>query len=424
MPFTTIFVIICLISLWAYVRRGRSVKRALFTALALNIGFATITWGGPLSSGALFLLLPGPSTKESSDVTRYYAARHKGSVDLATGLYVREDEDIVLEKAPAFIWRRAYLSRDRVARHMGIGTTHNADWYLIGDPATVQQIQLIMEDGARVNFNRTTRGSSFVNAMFEHTDTATGFYGARLGWVGQQWALRFWDGTLAMFRACDTAGVPCALISFRDPQGKIVRFNRDERAILRSVDAGSQQLTFEYDKQNRIIRAAHDKHEALYSYDQLGRLERATVDDITRSYTYGSRDEMLTIHEPRRSIENRYDENLRVTRQIVRRAGWPESTQTFEYVVYDNKVIETAVTYNNGFRAVYRWNERRETDVEMLEAEGESPIVVQFERAGGTFIRSLTVFCTRDGRRVMETAEVEPGNERRLKAELIARVCD
>jgi hypothetical protein len=203
-----------------------------------------------------------------------------------------------------------------------------------------------------------------------------------------------------------------------------VRFNRDERGILRSVEAGPQRLTFEYDKQNRIIRAAYDKYEALYSYDHLGRLVRATVDGISRSYTYGSRDEMLTIQEPRRSIENTYDEHLRVTRQVVRRAGWPESTQTFEYVVYDNKVIETAVDHNNGFRAVYRWNERRQQDVEMLEAEGESPIVIQFERAGGTFIRSLTVFCTRDGRQVMETAEVEPGNERRVKAELIARVCD
>ena len=245
---------------------------------------------------------------------------------------------------------------------MGVGTTHNAEWYLTGDPGAVQRIDLIKEDGGRIRFDRTTPGSSYVNAMLQHTETATEFYGARLGWVGHRWALRLWNGTLAVFRGCGPDGIACSLVSLRNPNGKVVRFNRNARGILLSVEAGTQRLIFEYDNQNRIVRASHEKHDALYSYDRLGRLERATVDGISRSYTYGSRDEMLAVHEPGRSIANTYDANLRVTQQVVRRPGRADSTQTFEYVVAGDTVLDTAVTQNDGSRTVYRWNERRQQE--------------------------------------------------------------
>ena len=424
MPILTIFVSIWLISVWVYFRGGRSVVRAVVIGAGLQIVLAALMWGGPLSSGALFLLLPSTSSRAaSSNLPLSYSPLHGGYVDLSSGLYVREDEDIVLSGAPSFIWRRAYLSRDRVARHLGIGTTHNAEWYLMGDVRNLKRVQLIRENGARITFNRTSRGWSYANAMFIHTDTPTGFYGARLGWVGQGWALRFANGVLAMFKSCDTPGNPCSIIWARDLEGRVVRFNRDEDGVLRTIEAGAQRVTFHYDDRKRVVRAGHGSQEAVYSYDAGGRLVRATVGAITRSFRYGSRDEMMAIEEPNRSIENTYNSDLRLIRQVVRRPGRPDNVRSFAYTVYDGKVVATTVTRGDGSRRTYRWNDKRHQELEIHESEGESFVTVQYARPDGVFTQSLTVSCTKDGRPVSETVEVWPGDESRVKNEVIRRIC-
>jgi YD repeat-containing protein len=239
----------------------------------------------------------------------------------------------------------------------------------------------------------------------------------------QRWALRFTGGELAIFQACDTPEVPCALISIRDHQGKVVRFHRDARGALRTIEAGTEQLRFEYDDKKRIVRAVQGPHEATYSYDDRGRLVRSTVSGVARSFRYGSRDEMIAIEEPNQSIENTYDDALRVIRQVVRRPGRAASTYSFAYAVYDKAIVETAVTWPNGSRTTYRWNENRRQDLEIHEGSGDSPIMVQFARADGVFTGLLTISCTNDGRPVTETVEVYPGQESRVKAEVIERIC-
>ena len=425
MLFLIAFVIASLIVLRVLLRRCRkSLKRTVLTFAVLAFLIVATIFGGPLSSGALFLLLPAPAT--AYDLPRGYQPLHKGYVDLTTGLYVREDEDLVLSESPWFVWRRAYLSNDRIARRMGIGTTHNAERYLSGDPNTVQRISLIMEDGRQILFNRTSRGTSYLNAMFVHTHSDTEFYGARLGWTGRKWALRFESGALAMFQACGPdPRESCSIVSFRGPDGSVVQFKRDERGMLRAIEAGTQRITFEYDDQRRIIRASDGRHKASYTYDRAGRLVRAIVDGTTRSYSYGSRDEMLLIEEPGRSIENAYDDNGRLARQVVRYPGRADYVQLFAYVVEGDKVRETTMTENDGIRSVYRWNEEGRKELEIYESEGHSPVMVQFARGvDGLFTRSITVFCSNDGRRVTGTADIVDGDEDRGKAELVTRVCN
>ena len=398
-------------------------KRALLIFAALHSGVAAMMWGGPLSSGALFLLLPAPVQARPADLRYWYRPIHKGHVDLATGLYIREDDDFIVSESPGFVWRRAYLSRDRVKRQLGIGTMHNADSYLIGDLASLKKVELITETGSRVVFDRTSRGTSYLNAMFMHTGTLTGYFGARLGWTGQNWALRFAGGELAIFSACDTPEVPCALASIRDREGKIVRFRRDARGVLRAIDAGAEQLRFEYDGKRRIVRAVQGSHEATYAYDDRGRLERSTVSGVTRSFHYGSRDEMITIEEPNRTVENTYNDDLRVIRQVLRRPGRPDTVHSFAYTVYGSAIVETAVTWPNGSRTTYRWNEKRHKDLEIYEGSDESPIMVQYARADGVFTGSLTISCMKNGRPVSETVEVWPWEESRVKSEVIERIC-
>src|SRR5206468_11648678 len=167
-------------------------------------------------------------------------------VDIATGLYIREDEDLVLAETPAFVWRRTYLSGDHVSRQFGVGTTHNGEWYLIGDPTRFQWAELILEDGGRIHFDRLTPGSSFLNAVFGHNRTPTRFYGAMVGWVGLSWAMRLRDGSLMTFRPCEPGDSSiCSIVQSRDSDGHKVFFDRSSNGLLRRTDTGRRRLTFE-----------------------------------------------------------------------------------------------------------------------------------------------------------------------------------
>lgn len=193
--------------------------------------------------------------------------------------------------------------------------------------------------------------------------------------------------------------------------------------MLRTIEAGTEQLRFEYDDKKRIVRAVQGPHEAIYSYDDRGRLVRSTVSGVVRSFRYGSRDEMITIEEPNRSIDNTYDDALRVIQQVVRRQGRAAFSYSFAYTVHDNAIVETVVTWPNGSRTTYRWNDDRRQDLEIYEGADESPITVQYARADGVFTGSLTIWCTNNGRAVTETVDVYPGQESRVKAEVIERLC-
>src|SRR5438094_2111715 len=241
--------------------RPRSALLAV-AVLTIAIIVAGLIWGGPLVSGALFLLLPAGGASTSQPLSSDYKPVHKGHVDLATGLYLRADEDVILDGAVPFIWRRMYLANDRVSRHFGIGTTHNAEWYLIGDVHHLESADLILEDGRRIRFDRTSPGNAYDNAMFIHTASSTEFYGARLGWVGLKWALRFDDGRLALFQACSPGKIDtCSIVSLRNSGGRTIHFRRDDRGTLRDIQAGNQQLTPEYDDHRRITRAASARHQ-------------------------------------------------------------------------------------------------------------------------------------------------------------------
>jgi hypothetical protein len=261
--------------------------------------------------------------------------------------------------------------------------------------------------------------------MFVHTTSATEYYGARVGWVGTRWAMRLWNGALASFQGCGPGpDPPCSLVSLRDSRGRVVRFNRDSQGILRSIDAGAQRLTFDYDSHHRIVRAVQGTHAASYTYDGLGRLVGAVVDGTSRSFTYGSRDEMTAVREPERSLENTFDANGRLTRQVVHWPGRPDYMESFAYVVDGHHVVETAVTDSDGERRTYRWSRNLQLDVEIHEEEGHSPVIVQFDRGSGTFVRSITVFCKKDGRPVSDTADVTSSDEDREEADLIERLCN
>jgi YD repeat-containing protein len=407
-------------------RRLLKLLATLIIALAVAAAIlAAVVWGPPLFSGALFLLVPGPPTGRARNQVSDYEPLHQGHVDVSTGLYVREDEDIALGKGPAFVWRRTYLSGDRVSRHFGIGTTHNAEWYLIGDSQRFAWAELIRDDGSRIHFDRLTPGQSYGNAVYGHTATPTEYYGALLGWTGLGWRLRLRDSRVLSFKGCGPgADDVCSLVAMGDADGNRVVFTRNQRGLVKQVTTGAERLTIEYDAQRRIAKAFDTaQHSVEYSYDSKGRLERASANGVVRRYAYGASDELLNVIEPGREIVNRFDADGRLVHQTVRRPRRQDYSESFSYKVVDKAVVETNETEYDGANTQYRFDEYHRIVLELYDRPGEPPITVSYDRGAGGFVRALTVRCSKDGRRVSQTVGIREDSES-TKAAAIARFCD
>ena len=406
---------------------GCRLRKLLFTALGGVVLFAAALFAGPVSSGALLLLLPGPRASIDHDLPDDYLPVQDGGVALSTGVYVRANEDLVVRGTPALILRRTYLSGYRVSKQFGIGTTHDGEAYVHGDGQRFQWAELVLANGGRVRFDRTSRGSSVMNAMYRHSSTPTEWYGARLGWTGGSWALRRADGSLDRFRPCGPGvAKSCSIVESRDADGHAVEYARDRTGRLLKMIAGRRWIAFEYDAHERIVRA-HDNtaHEARYEYDGRGRLVRVAVNDRTeRRYTYTERDELATIQEPGTSIENVYNADGRCIRQINRYADGSSYTFTFEYVVKDGAVAQTNTSESDGSWTRYTWNADRYATSEASGRDGVQQTSFTYERDPKTNgMTALTLTCPdRTGRPLRHTSIVR-GNEEWLKWDLVNTHC-
>jgi len=383
---------------------------------------------GPLTSGGLLLVLPNAGPRVEHDLPESYSPLHKGHVDLATGLYIREDEDLVLRGTPALILRRTYLSNYRAVKEFGVGTTHTGEWYLVGDGERFAWAALILADGGRVQFDRVSSGTSFVNAMYEHRATSSEWQGARLGWTGGDWALRQRDGTLARFRPCGEGSV-CSLVQTRDSDGHTIQYQREPSGrLLRMETSADRWIAFDYDAKNRITRAYTSTNDEVgYEYDGRGRLSRVNAKDgTTHRYTYTDRDLMSTIEEPGTTIENIYNDDGRCIRQVNRYPGDAEPlTFTFAYAIKGNAVVETNTTRSDGTWSRYTFGENRYTTSESWGSTDLEPATILYERDQATsVVTALTVTCPdRTGRPLRHMSLVKPGGEEWIKWDLLQTHC-
>ena len=406
-------------------------RKFLRVTLAVSVVlFGAALLGGPVASGGLFLLLPAPHSAVDHDLPEDYKPRHKGSVTLSTGSYVRENEDLIVRGTPALILRRTYLSGYRAPKEFGIGTTHPGEQYLVGDER-FQQASLIQANGSWIRFARTSPGTSFVNAMFKHSSSPSEWQGARLGWAGGRWALRRTDGSLLMFRPCDDkSGPSCSssIVASRDADGHTVHFSRDQSGRLLKMEAEPDRwIAFDYDGKGRIVRAcSSDKREVHYRYDEGGRLTTVTSsDEGIRRYTYTALDELATIDEPGTSIENIYDSG-RVVRQVNRfEDGSTPYTFDFKYDVTAGLVVRTESRESDGSWRDYTWGPDRYSTSETWGGDGVQPAVFTYDRdPGSNMITGLTLTCPdRTGRPLRHSSLVRPGREDWIKQDLLRTHC-
>jgi hypothetical protein len=68
--------------------------------------------------------------------------------------------------------------------------------------------KVILPDGGRLVFPLISAGTSYRDAVFEHTATPTRFFKARITWNEVGWDLRLKDGTVYTFDSAENAPTP------------------------------------------------------------------------------------------------------------------------------------------------------------------------------------------------------------------------
>jgi YD repeat-containing protein len=199
-------------------------------------------------------------------------------VDLSTGEFVMEKVDLAVADVIPLALTRTYRSADSGSRAFGIGSMHPYAMFL-WSAQQYQEADLILPDGKRIHYVRTSPGTGFTDAEFTHTATPTGFYKSRLAWNGNGWDLTLKDGTVFVF------GDSAPLQAIRDRYGNQVTITWSATGpsgsgigkILRVASPNGRWIAFSYDGSNRITQAKdHLDRAVTYEYDTSGRVKKVT----------------------------------------------------------------------------------------------------------------------------------------------------
>jgi len=236
-------------------------------------------------------------------------------VDLSSGLFVMNKIDLALPGPLPIALTRTYRQRDPVSRPFGIGATHPYDMHL-WSANQYQEADLILPDGARIHYVRTSPGTGFVDAVFQNNTTPGPFYQSTMSWNGNGWNLVRKDGTVYVFG--DTA----PLQAIRDRNGNTITIQHDSGQtgnVTRVSNSNGRWIAFTYDTSNRITQIRDNIGRTVgYTYDAGGRLWTTTdpAGGVT-TYSYNSNNDLMTIKDARgiTYLSNQYDANDRVSQQ-------------------------------------------------------------------------------------------------------------
>ncbi len=250
-------------------------------------------------------------------------------VDLSTGLFVHRKTDLTVNGLIPLHVDRAYRPADTRVRPFGIGSSHSYEAFLIGSANPWTYIDVVLEDGARIHYDRTSPGTGWADAVYTHAQTPGRFYRSTLRWQSStvlgHWRLEFPNGDIWMFAESSAATAPSAagLIGILDRFGNRIDVERSpgDGAIARVSAANGRFIAFSYDSSGRVAALTDNAGRRVsYSYDSLGRLLTVTNPEggVTQ-YAYDAAHRMTSVIDERgiTFVTNQFDASDRVTRQTL-----------------------------------------------------------------------------------------------------------
>jgi len=200
-------------------------------------------------------------------------------VDPSTGVFVMHKTDLYLPDIIPLALTRTYNSADGFGRSFGRSMTHPYAMFL-WSALQYQQADLILPEGGKIHFVRTSPGTGFADAVFVHQETQTtsatptAFYKAAITWNGNGWNLTVKDGTVYVF------GDVAPLQAIRDRYGNTVTIthaNGQTGNVTRVTSPSGRWMAFTYDASNRITQVTDNIGRTVaYTYDATGNLSTVT----------------------------------------------------------------------------------------------------------------------------------------------------
>ena len=307
----------------------------------------------------------------SSIVNQAPTLSHQGpvdqfEVDLHSGEFILRQTDFFIADAIPLALVRTYHSWSYESTAFGMGTSHPYDIAPTGNRNPYTFLDLNLEDGRTIHFKRISEGTGYTNAMYEHDDTSSPFYGARFSWdINGHWTFRMHDGSSYLFpeayRAKNQA--QAAAFEIRDGSGNRMQLIRDgEGNLRRIISASGHLLDLTVDERGRIVRAEDDNENTrYYKYDATGHLTRISQNGHT---LYRFEYETLPVSKGwddhfmarifddkgRKILENKYAS----TRLVEQHLGDGEIYH-FDYQSEAREVVATTVKYPDGKIKVFRF---------------------------------------------------------------------
>jgi YD repeat-containing protein len=244
-------------------------------------------------------------------------------VDLRSGMFVLRQTDFFIQDSVPLNLIRTFRPWDNVPRAFGIGANHPYDICPTGNRYPYTYMDLFLEDGNSVHFDRVSEGTKYADAVYKHYETSAEFYGSKISWNGNGWNLNFNDGSLYIFPEAYNAKnfAQGAATEMRDAKGNRTLLHRDaSRNLEELVSPSGHKIGFDYDDASRVVYASDDAgHVRHYSYDSTGHL--ASVSDqagILYRFTY-EKDQLTVIsdRDGNEIVHNRYQNGRIVEEKLL-----------------------------------------------------------------------------------------------------------
>jgi RHS repeat-associated protein len=274
-------------------------------------------------------------------------------IDDETGTFFHEWNDMAINDVLPLTLERAYNSADNTSHVFGVGGNSNLGIHLYGNGGSFTTPELVLPCGQVIAFNLVSGNpASFplTGVVWEHTGTASAFYGATLqhlinSSIGEYWQITMKDGTAYAFQS----DVPNQLIWVQDRFGNQITLNHNGGLVDQVVSPSGRTITLNYDSSNRITSAVDNSGRTIgYAYNTTGTLSTVTYPDSTsEKYTYDSNNRMLTMQDRRGNVwvTNQYDTNGRVIKQTFA----DNTSYQFGYTTNSSNVVTTTtITDPNG----------------------------------------------------------------------------
>jgi RHS repeat-associated protein len=282
----------------------------------------------------------------------------------STGLFYLEQTDLALpDVIPVVltrVFRPSYLSGP-----FGIGSTNQYEIYLVTGGSGYAYIDMILPDGGRVHYTRTSAGTAWYDAVLEHNTTSSPFYKSIITWNGNGWDLTFKNGTVYTFPESSgaPAGTRSAISRVKDRYGNAITMTRNPgTGVLQKITSpNGRWISFTYDSANRITQAQDNGGRTYtYQYDEGGRLTQVTdpMNGVTQ-YTYDANNQMITMVEPRNIILNipRFTNEYNAEGRVFRQTAADGGIYQFNYTEDANgNIIQTDVTNPRAFVTRYTYD--------------------------------------------------------------------